>query len=66
MTLATLRGFNVLRPSPEVAMNNVNVYAFKIAELKAAELAKRAVPSDKSQECERDTKSVSDPGSEQL
>jgi hypothetical protein len=39
MTLATLRGFNVLRTSPEVAVNNFNVYAVRLAELKVAELA---------------------------
>ena len=47
MTLATLRGFNVLRTSPEVVTNNVNVYAFRIAELKAAELAERAAGKQK-------------------
>jgi len=52
MTLATLRGFNVLRTSPEVVTNNVNVYAFRIAELKAAKLAQPGVPPDKSPERE--------------
>ena len=52
MTLANLRGFNVLRTSPEVVTNNVNVYALRIAELKAAKLAEPSVPSDKSPERE--------------
>ena len=41
MTLATLRGFNVLRTSPEIAVNNINVHALGYAELKAAESAKK-------------------------
>ena len=65
MTLATLRGFNVLRTSPEVVTNNFNVYALRLAELKAAKLAEPGVPSDKSPEGGRDTKSVSDLGSKQ-
>ena len=42
MTLATLRGFNVLRTSPEVVVNNFNMYAQRVAELKSAKLAEAA------------------------
>jgi len=68
MTLAALRGFNVLRTSPEAVTNNVNIYAFKIAEMKAAEaakLAKPAVPSSNVPEREGDTESVPDSGPKQ-
>jgi hypothetical protein len=50
MTLATLRGFNVLRSTPEVVVKNFNVSALRVAELKAAKLAEPAVPSGKSPE----------------
>jgi len=51
MTLATLRGFNVLRTSPEVVVNNFNMHALRLAELRAAKLAEPAVSPGESPEC---------------
>jgi hypothetical protein len=44
-------GFNVLRTSPEVVVNNFNVSALRVAELKAAKLAEPVVHSGESPEC---------------